>query len=355
MAQSGAHAMSGDRRPAVAGESARMRGKSVAKTLPAALVQLDREPASEARDEDRVRAVGEWAASDPLAALAYARQTFKGDRLAQALTAVFSAWARTAPEPAWRWLTANMPDQLQHLDTAIDQIGRRDPALAARLAADWARQHPDVGQELLTAALQGMTFAGHFSEAQEIVAALPLASEEERGALIDFLAGQWGRYQPTAAANWIASLPPGGLRDQAMTNLTGSWAEANPAEAADFAVHLPAGATRETALRQAIAGWLATDPESARAWVVKTNQHEDFDQAVQSIATDVNLIGREPDRALRWAATIFDDTLRAQSVSTILFNWYPRDPGAVVAYVKAAPNLTAEQKADLLSRLQAQK
>ncbi len=319
------------------------------------MTALDRQPANEQRDAARIDRLGQWAAHDPLAALSYARAHFKSDRLAQALTAIFTAWAHTAPEPAWQWLTTNLPDQPQHLDTAIDEIGRDDPALAGRLAAAWAQQHPAQGAEVLTAALQGMAYAGHFTEARQIVGTLPVATDDERGMLINFVAGQWARFQPADAAEWIASLPPGAPRDQALANVTGSWAETNPAGAADYAVSLPAGPTRQTALRQAVASWLATDPDGARAWVIKTNQHEDFDQAVQSIATDVNLAATEPVRALKWAETIFDDALRAQSVSTILYNWFPRDPAGATAYVRTSTALTADQKAELLARLPSQK
>jgi hypothetical protein len=93
-----------------------------------------------------------------------------------------------------------------------------------------------------------------------------------------------------------------------------------------------------------------TDADSARAWVLQTDRHEDFDQAVGAIATDTNLVSHDPARALRWAATIFDDRLREQSIGAILSNWYPVDPVAATRYIEAS-DMAPKQREELLARL----
>ncbi len=293
-----------------------------------------------------------WAEKDPVGALNYAKGAFKDDRLAQAQTAIFTAWAQSNPEAAWGWIAKNLTEPMPHLDLVLDEASKTNPSLAARLAADYAAQHPQSGQELFLAVVQGMSFAGNFNEAREIIAKLPVANAQDRDALVNFLAGQWARYQPQAAAEWIATLPAGPARDEAIVNLGESWSDANPAQAAQFAVNLPAGSVRETTLRQAITKWLTVDPDQARSWVVNTNAHEDFDQAVASIATETNLMNREPTRALRWAETIFDDNVRVQSLSTILSTLATHDTPAAIAYVQNSPNLNSAQRAQLLRQLQ---
>lgn len=320
-------------------------------TASAALAALQHKPGSEARDNEEMRLLEQWAQSDPVGALEYAKTKFKLDRLAQAQTLIFTAWAHSAPETAWTWITKNLPGQMQHLDLVIDEAAKTDPALATRLAASYATQHPESGQELFLSAIQGMSYSGRFAEAKQIIETLPVASAQDREALDNFLAGQWARYQPAEAAAWIATLPAGPARDEAITNLGESWSDTDPAAAAQFALELPAGQVRQTNLRQAITKWLITDPDQARSWVVNTGAHEDFDQAVVSISTETNLMNREPARALRWAETIFDDNLRLQSMSTILSTLATHDPSSATAYIQNSPNLSADERAQLLRQI----
>jgi hypothetical protein len=312
--------------------------------------QLGHAAGSERNEEERLRLLAEWAAHDPQAALAYAQKNFKQDRLAQAQTAVFTKWAQTAPEAAWNWV-AQRPSEAANLDLVIDEIGKQNPNLAGQLAAHFAQEHPGAAQEVYLAALQGMAYAGNFTEAQQIVSSFSVGTADEHASLVNFLAGQWARYQPQQAALWIEAMAPGSARDQALTNLTESWSDADPAQAASFAIDLPPGPVRQTALKQAISKWLAEDPDQARSWVVNANVHEDFDQAVVSIATDTNLMNRQPSRALQWAATIFDDRLRIQSLGTILTTLAIQDRSAAQNYVQASSDLSADQKSQLLRQL----
>lgn len=317
-----------------------------------ALARLDRAPGSEQREDERLRLLSEWAAIDPLAALEYAKAHLRPDRLSPALIAVFTNWARKAPETAWNWVVTNMPGEMQHLNVMIGEVGKSDPALAGRLVQDYSKQHPEAMQELLIAALQGMSYAGRFDDAKKVIDGISFSSDDERTAMVSYLAGQWGRYQPERVASWIQSLPPGSGRDQAISNLGEAWSDANPAQAADFAIKLPAGVVRQNALRQAISKWVMADPDKARTWVINSDVHEDFDQALVSIATDSNLMNREPDRALRWASTIFDDELRFQSLSSVLTTLYTKDPNAALNYVRTSPDLTPEQRVQIEQQLQ---
>jgi hypothetical protein len=147
------------------------------------------------------------------------------------------------------------------------------------------------------------------------------------------------------------SLPAGDERNQALIGLGESWSDVNPAQATEFAVSLPEGDTRTLALRQAISKWVVVDPVAARNWVLNTDRHEDFDQAVQAVATETNLMSRDPSRALLWADGIFDNTLRQQTQSTILFNWYASDPGAATDYIKSSTDFNSDQRNDILKKL----
>lgn len=324
-------------------------GVSVTKSLGAAAA---RPTGNLAEEEERQQAIERWAEVDPRAAIDFARSKLKGDRQAQATAAVLAIWGKNDPDAAWNWVSTEMPSATHHFDTLLEVFGRNSTELAGRYAAKFAAVHPEAALEVHLAALLGVTHRGDFVGARALAenSALDAAS---RATLNNFIAGQWARFAPEDAKAWVMTLPAGPQREQALVGLGESWSEVDPAAAASFAVSLPAGATRTLAMRQAIAKWVMTDPEAARAWVMNTHWHEDFDQAVGSIATDPNLVNRDPARALKWAGAIFDDALRSRSVGAILHNWYPADPAAATAYVQASPEFTPEQRADLLGRLQA--
>jgi hypothetical protein len=316
---------------------------------------LSATPTNLAEEDERQRLIEEWAATEPRAALEFIRTQMQGDRQAQALAAVLAIWGKNNPDESWSWVRAEMPTATHHFDTLLEVFGRHSTETAARYAAEFAKAHPEAAVEVHLAAMLGITHRGDFEGARAMIANNPALTDEARANLSNFLAGQWSRYAPQDAAKWVMTLPEGPVREQALVGLSESWSERDPARATAFAVELPAGPTRALALRQAVAKWVMTDAAAARAWVVDTKRHDDFDQAVSSIATDPNLYNRQPGRALNWAATIFDDQLREQSMSAILHNWYPVDPAGATAFIQSSPDLTPDQRADLLRRLSGKK
>ena len=307
-------------------------------------------PQSLAADDERQKNLEQWAQRDPQAALEFARTKLKGDRRAQALSAILTVWGKNDPAAAWAWVSANEPTASHHFDALLEVFGKNSPETAAHYVAEVVRNHPEAALEVNLSALLGITYSGNFAAAQAFVNANAGLSPELRGNLYNFIAGQWARYSPEAAAAWVVALPAGPQRDQALVGLGDSWAGTDPAGAAKFAETLPSGESRQLALRQAINNWLQDDPDKARQWVMDNNHHEDYDQAVAAIATQSNFMFREPDRALRWASTIFDDGIRIQSTGVVLAGLYSRDPAATVAYIRGATNLTDEQRNQLLTQ-----
>lgn len=342
-------------RSATASASSEAAGERDAPNRPTDAAELAKAVArpagSFAAEEERQRLIEQWAQKDPRGALEFVRTQLRGDRQAQALASILTIWGKTQPEAAWNWVSSEMPTATHHFDTLLEVFGRNSTETAARYAAKFAAQHPESALEVHLAALLGVTYRGDFAGARSLVEGNTSLSPEVRGNLLNFVAGQWARFAPEQASAWVMSLPPSPQRDQALIGLGESWSEVDPAKAATFATKLPDGPTRALAMRQAIGKWVMTDPEAARNWVVQSDRHQDFDQAVASISTDVNLVNREPGRALKWASTIFDDGLRTQSVNAILFNWYPRDPAGATSYIESSSDLTPEQRRHLLQEL----
>jgi hypothetical protein len=319
--------------------------------IPPALQQLDRSSGSLANDDERLRLILSWAEKDPAAALDYARAHLRGDRLAQAMSGVLQVWGRNDPDGAWNWVATNMPNATYHIDNLLDTFGRKDPALAARFAATYAQQHPESKVETYLSALIGVTYSGDYAAAREIADSNSSLTPEEHGMLVNFVAGQWARYQPQEAAAWVMSLPEGELRNNALIGLGESWSDVDPAQAAEFAVTLPSGPVRQLALRQAVSKWASDDPARASTWILQYDAHEDFDQAVASIATTPDLANTNINLSIAWGAAILNDQLRLDTLSAIFSNWHDRNPTAAMNYLQNATNIPVATRDELLKRL----
>ncbi len=316
--------------------------------------KLEAQAPSPAREEELLVLLGAWARVDPLAAHAYARKQLTHDAQAQAFTTIFTHWAEKDAVGAWAWVQANEPEEHSHLRAVLVETARHDPALGASFAASLVSRYPEQAAELYVYVLDGAMHDGNYTAARQIASEAIMPNEEQKNSLLNFLAGQWARYQPEQAAPWVLSLPAGPVRDQAVDALGQAWADIDPVRAANFAVTLPPGESRQTALRQAISKWTLDDPATASKWVLQFDAHQDFDQAVAAIATSHNLISRNINLALGWAETIQNPALRRESTTTVVSNWYAMNPTAALDYIKTSPDLSTEVREDLLAKVATQ-
>lgn len=303
------------------------------------------------RDEDTLAMLAAWAQVDPLAARAYAAKLPGRDAQAQAFNVVFTGWARKDAAAAWAWVQMNEPEEHSHVRAVLVETARINPTLSQSFAAGIVAKHPENAAEIYLYALDGVMHDGNYEAAKAMVAQADVPDQEQKNSLLNFVAGQWARYQPEQAAPWVLNLPAGPVRDQAMDALSQAWSDIDPVRAADFAVKLPPGPVRQTALRQAISKWTMDDPVLASKWVLQFDAHQDFDQAVASIATSNELINRNITLALGWADTIQDQSLRRESTTTVVSNWYAQNPAAALNYIKTSPDLPGDMRNDLLDKI----
>lgn len=317
-----------------------------------ALEALNRLPSSEQREEERVRLIEEWAATAPEAAIEYLRQNLKGDRQAQAMSRVMITWAKHAPAAAWSWARKQGTGELRLAHMVMEEVARNAPALAARLAADFARGEPPEAVAMVRTAIRGMTFDGNFDMARKFVAELRLSSSDDQTAINNYLGGQWARHDPEQAMAWARALPEGSLRDQAVVSVGESWADVDPARAVAFAETLPSGQPRQLALQQAVGRWGLADPAAAGEWMNHVQPSADFDQAVAALATQRNVMQGRTDLSLSWANAIGDPSLKLSTLREVLSDWAVRDRAAALGYVQTSPKLSDDTRAALLAHLQ---
>lgn len=314
-----------------------------------ALNRLDLTTPSEQREDERLKLILAWAATDPLGAMDYAKQNLRRDRLAEAMAGIATQWAKHDPAAAWDWARSLGPDQTHHAHTVLEEVGKNDPDQAARFATEFARQEPTNAVAMCLTAMRAMTYNGNFDAARKLATGMQLPAEDQ-ALLFNFMAGQWARFEPEKAAQWVQTLPSG-TREQALIGLEESWAEKDPPSAADFAVKLPEGTTRQAALRQAIGNWILDDPSAAATWINKFERHEDFDQAVASVATMRFLIDEHVDLSLSWAGTIVNESLRTAALNEILSTLALRDRAAAEKFIQTSPRIPAASREELLRQV----
>lgn len=291
------------------------------------------------------------AATDPLGALALVAQLPGEERQARAKAGIVTAWAQTDSNAAWKWVQTVPPEERHLRALVLTETAKLDAARAREFASEIARSDPSSAAEVGLNVLLGLTYAGNFPAARDFADTFAVPSDDERATLLNFAVGQWSRFEPALASEWVKKFPAGHVRDQSLIGLGEAWSESDPAAAAAFAAQLAPGATRQVVLRQAIGKWIVQAPEAAGQWLTQSASHPDFEFAVSAVATDRALVENSPDLALAWAATIRNESLRVESVAQILVQWSSRNANAATAYLNGATQFTEAERAELRRRL----
>ncbi|RYY03951.1 MAG: hypothetical protein EOO53_05450 [Gammaproteobacteria bacterium] len=332
--------------PVVVKTPAPFEGKTVDELNKRFADNKNRIPSAATQDEQQ-HLLEALAAIDPQAAMAQAQQ-LKGDRQAQAVSAVLAAWGEKDPDAAWNWVGSTRPDNIYQYDQLLEVFGRNNPETAARYAISLAGTRPDLTQEVYLSALMGITHAGGYDTARQLVESANI-STEDRTTLMNYVAGAWASYEPQAAMQWVMA-QPGELQSSALVGLGESWSNVDPQAAANFASKLN-GPQRQLLLQQSISKWLMDDPSAATNWLASAENHQDYDQAVHSVATLPNMVRDQTQTALAWSERIYDSNLRVSTVQQILAEMKVKDPAGATSYARSAPNLTAAQRTQLLNSL----
>lgn len=319
-------------------------GKSAAEINKKLQENRNRIPSSAAQDEQR-QLLEALAAVDPEAAMALAQQ-LKGDSQPRAVSAVLAIWGEKDPEAAWKWVS---PENVYQYDLLLEVFGKNDPEMAGRYAGNLAASRPELAQEVYLAALIGIGHTGAYGAARKL-AETALVNESDRYALMNYVAGNWAAYDPQAASQWVMS-QSGEAQASALVGLGESWSHADPQAAANFAAGLTGSPQRQLLLQQSISKWLMQDPTAATNWLAAADNHQDYDQAVHSLATLPNLVRDQTATALSWSERIYDSNLRMSAVQQILLEMKTKDPAGAASYARSAPNLSASQRTQLLNSL----
>jgi hypothetical protein len=246
--------------------------------------------------------------SDPMAALAYARELHD----ARAECDVLKFWANTDARAAAAELETGNPDQRPAVEAIATALAKQDrPAFET-----WAAGLTDP-QERATArraalALDALTDpAGAATETSAWLSGE--AGAVDAGELPVHIAQRW----------W--------------------WAKAAPGDVAAWAASLPAGKGRDVAIGEVTRLWLEQDALAASEWLGGLAPGPGRDLAVERLVRKVS--GEAPDEAFDWASTIQNREIRGRILGDSVRAWARSDAAAARVAVATLPS---EEHANLL-------
>ncbi|HEX2749943.1 MAG TPA: hypothetical protein VHM91_18180 [Verrucomicrobiales bacterium] len=308
-----------------------------------------------------------WAASDPAAAHAAARNMPPGPGRTYALRAVFGTWGAEDPAAAHAAAMA-MPDsgaRQQAIQSVFESWASSDPqgALAAFKAV------PKGQMRIETLGRIFATWAG--SDPNAAAAAVTGLSRNERMNAISQISSVWASTDHQAALAWAKTLPPKEGGEYAISNVLGNMARADGPAAAAVLQDLPA-TLRRSQLSQVVDNWANYDREGALAYARSLDRPQDKAAALAacvnrmdfSEATEINAIlaelpqGQQRQQALRslaenrayydpggtldWLATLSENDRNAALRNGSLYQLASGDPKKAAEILKSTPELASQ-------------
>ncbi len=299
--------------------------------LLAVLKELEAMPQSPLRARVFAALLERWGSLDPRSAMAYAASPRNELDREGALLSVLQGWSRSNPADAWKWVVENpgTPSAAEQRAAAVVlQTAQADP----QLAGSFVRQAPN--EAMRAAGLQALLFQQLNREpAQQTTRWLDIVPPGAASAQASsYLAGEWARYAPAAAAAWAQQLGDD-ARPAAIAAVARSWGQANPGAAATWVTTLPAGPGRAEAAAAVADAWLNLGGAGNLAqWLNAQEPHPDLDSAVAALARETAL--HDPANALSWAGVIQDPAERELAGLAIGRDWLARAPNAARAAIR---------------------
>lgn len=232
----------------------------------------------------------QWAVQDPAAAVAAVSAMADPDRRAQCSAALAEAWAQTAPAAA-----------LAYARTLEGDVRQRALLGMAQGASHMTAGNRQAGREAVPEVLRSpVTDETMVQQAVSSIYSLIYNNYHEPDI-------------PRTSADWIASLPGGQVREQA--------------------------------LQQHLASWCSADSMAASRWVQAQPPGEARDQAASELVNQI--APKDPASAFVWAADIQEPDQRSRRLLETVQLWQKTNPQAALQAIEAS-GLSAAEKSTLM-------
>lgn len=304
--------------------------KGLLKSDPAqARAVLDTLPHHIGRAQLEAEYTAKLAESDPGAALAYAREKLHGMARLEAITGVAAALSKTDPLGALKLLREHGVGDFDAAGLARVEITGPGRSMGG------ASRNPQLESVLKAAASHDPAgvmdlLAQTGSIRQPHQWEMEYASRHGRGSLARDILGAWMEQDTTAAARWLGNQPASEVLQPFLKDVAEKWHAQDAAGLQAYAATLPAGDTRETFVRQTAALMAATDPAGALEWAGQHGRPETMGATFQTLAA------ADPATALEFFGDLAPEQQGAQ-LQHLADQLGRRDPAAAVDFYASLP------------------
>ncbi|MGA2052251.1 MAG: hypothetical protein ABSH19_02950, partial [Opitutales bacterium] len=258
-----------------------------------------------------------------------------GENNAQAFSIFLGQWAESDPQAALDWLKRERKTiGMGFVSNVFEAWSAKDPA-AALAAISQLPTGQDVRGNALTAVIENMM-------AQDPQSALSALVSQRFGAysndVIQSLYGELAKVNPSATAAAALNLPTSSLRNAVMASVAGSWAAQDPAGALAWVNGLPLmpDSLRNAVMTSVAESWAAQDPAGALAWANGLPAGQAKNDAVKSVIDTMS--EQDPSGAAAYLLQLPDSSNREAILGQVTYNWAQSDPVGLLAW--ASQNLT---------------
>lgn len=254
-----------------------------------------------------------------------------GDNFRNAVSSLFSNWARENPNEAAAAIS-QLPEG-SVFSNAANQIAAQWARSAANKQEvfDWARTLPEG--EARNGSLRSVFGEWSSSDLQSALRAMGSLSPEDRKSAAQALASGWSRKAPEAALQWAASITEAGERSAFVQTAVSQWASTAPDSAARYVERLPEP-ERSGPMQAVINSWASKDTEAAAAWLDRQPPGASKDAALVPLAR--RIAQEDPEAALSWVAGMSDEKQRLQQTENIARDWIRQNPAAARQWISGS-------------------
>lgn len=315
-------------------------------SLPEAWHLVQALPWSEERQDMLKAIMGQWAHTQPRAALEFAWLVESSRQRRSAMSAVAEAWGAIDPEGALAWYrehtAAGGTSGMLAMAPVFESYYRKDSASAMAALAELP------STSLKQQAMFGIFFedgkpAGNLDDLRQLV--VSLETPEDRAAAAAVLARVMIQDAPNEAVAWLDDLEEGLVKDAATRDVVRHWARVAPDEAFAYLADQDelSGEVRKMSVGAAYA-WVRDNPYGMYRYIEDEKQSPARDVAIEAYLRAGSKLSH-PD-AFALASEIGDPKQKTSVLDRVAREWFKKDKKAATIAV-----LDSDASDDLKRRL----
>lgn len=292
--------------------------------------------------------IKELAKKDPQAALSWIREEPPGYAKNRAIKQSVSALTSKAPEDALQ-LARDYPELKDDiLSNAFSTLARNDLTVALEKLKEWEGD-PQYGN-----ALQNVAYAYSRNDPDSALQWAMELSAEQKPSVLRSVLGSMANDDPLMAAAHLEKLATPenqSHHDSAVGSIASTWARKDPVAAAEWLESFPDSNARNNGLRQVADRWSDVDPVGASEWVAGLPGGKPRDSAATALIN--NIRQEDPEMAVAWAENLSEPSSRDQSLYQVYADWLNHDRTSALESLASSP-LSDEMKRNLIPELREQ-